>query len=1054
MPSENQYSKAVLPLKGGLDFVDEALDANRGTLSDCLNYEVSDRLGYSRINGYERYDQGAYNSSNIYTNTVLLIGPSWNSYTIGEEIRLSSAGYKGKIAVIGTLVGTATFSEEDTAYLGGVVLVTNYEAFLSLISGVSDLVGVTSAASGTFTFAVSYVDTSAATQTAALNDLFYEDQLTVTAPNMATDGTKNGPITGLKWYKENLYAITDFLNYSFDTGVEEVFAGDVLTDASTGTTSSRVVSINVTSGSWSGGDAAGTVSLKLISGVPTGAQEVLRGNTGAPTTPTALTLTDTGEESSTNAGLFRTTEAGGWEEVDIGYEFAFADGTTNGPPPVFARGEGNASVVPATSSSSCTAVATSGTWTPSSGTLLDSVTTDDTVYASYTLTSPSPAAYLQVRDFTGAVAVPDSSAITGISLKISVTGEASAGGPYYPYVLAQPFDGTGQIGTGKSTPSLRESASGTTFGAADEYVIGGPNDTWGIADLKAALANGFGFNLAPRRTGSINNIFCRINYVELTVYYTANISTYYFWDGTDDVLAPITNYYVDDGDWTTDDAHGFIQVASITPYGTANRTFIKASDEIRTAPAGGGSLIARVESNAQYAYLPPLPALQDENSRYQLRVANFYGNEEWESIYGVSGAGQAFVYDGYYFRHIYTGLAPDLDTPRHVAYNQGALALGYVAGNVTFSVQGNPENFSGVFGATSIDLGDPVTGLVRMSGTALGVFCRSSTNTITGTNIDNYSSTVISGAEGAIEYTAVDIGQPLFCSNKGISLIDQTAAYGGFLGGRLSQAITPWLLPRVQRTRNPLPTSGLIFTGEDLSTYSSAVGVLFATVSRSKNQYRLYFEDGTCLTMTLQGAAREPAFTLQKYDKWTMTEDIDDAEKYSAFLPLAATSDIDDQGREHIFMSHYASNKDSNAGATLYHAYEFDNSWSFAGHPIPHSLRLNENFFGDVFSKNKLAKAAVHGLSYGYAPLLLSVGTEYGQPGTTARESLDISLPRTPNAVVSNDLESVMNINDPSSRGRSFNFKLFYPLTGDGVVSPPFSVQMLLLQYIEGKGDV
>ena len=56
MPSENQYQKAVLPLQGGLDFVDEALDTNRGTLSECLNYEIVDRLGYSRINGYEIYD--------------------------------------------------------------------------------------------------------------------------------------------------------------------------------------------------------------------------------------------------------------------------------------------------------------------------------------------------------------------------------------------------------------------------------------------------------------------------------------------------------------------------------------------------------------------------------------------------------------------------------------------------------------------------------------------------------------------------------------------------------------------------------------------------------------------------------------------------------------------------------------------------------------------------------------------------------------------------------------------------------------------------------------
>ena len=117
-------------------------------------------------------------------------------------------------------------------------------------------------------------------------------------------------------------------------------------------------------------------------------------------------------------------------------------------------------------------------------------------------------------------------------------------------------------------------------------------------------------------------------------------------------------------------------------------------------------------------------------------------------------------------------------------------------------------------------------------------------------------------------------------------------------------------------------------------------------------------------------------------------------------------------------------------------------------------MRLDKNFWGDVLAKNKVAKVAAHGLSYGYAPLKLSVGVEYGQPGVTAREALDISMPRTPTANISSDLESVMNIADPAARGRSFNFKLFYPHTGDGVVCPPFSVQMLLIQYTEGKGDV
>src|SRR5690606_19365756 len=141
------------------------------------------------------------------------------------------------------------------------------------------------------------------------------------------------------------------------------------------------------------------------------------------------------------------------------------------------------------------------------------------------------------------------------------------------------------------------------------------------------------------------------------------------------------------------------------------------------------------------------------------------------------------------------------------------------------------------------------------------------------------------------------------------------------------------------------------------------------TVCRSKNQYRLYFEDGTCLTMTLQGSAKEPAFTIQRYDMWTTPPTKSEGEKYTHFLPLAASSAIDALGRERIHMSHYDSAKDAEADVDTYYAYEFDLSWSVLGYPIQYGIRLNENFLGDVFAKNKLAKVAAHGLSRGYAPL-------------------------------------------------------------------------------------
>ena len=46
----------AISLGGGLDLVSPASQARPGTLAECLNYEVAQRNGYSRIDGFVRYD--------------------------------------------------------------------------------------------------------------------------------------------------------------------------------------------------------------------------------------------------------------------------------------------------------------------------------------------------------------------------------------------------------------------------------------------------------------------------------------------------------------------------------------------------------------------------------------------------------------------------------------------------------------------------------------------------------------------------------------------------------------------------------------------------------------------------------------------------------------------------------------------------------------------------------------------------------------------------------------------------------------------------------------
>jgi len=50
------YEFDAFPLNGGLDLISPKINAPKGSLLDCSNREVVDRIGYRRIDGFEPYD--------------------------------------------------------------------------------------------------------------------------------------------------------------------------------------------------------------------------------------------------------------------------------------------------------------------------------------------------------------------------------------------------------------------------------------------------------------------------------------------------------------------------------------------------------------------------------------------------------------------------------------------------------------------------------------------------------------------------------------------------------------------------------------------------------------------------------------------------------------------------------------------------------------------------------------------------------------------------------------------------------------------------------------
>lgn len=366
---------------------------------------------------------------------------------------------------------------------------------------------------------------------------------------------------------------------------------------------------------------------------------------------------------------------------------------------------------------------------------------------------------------------------------------------------------------------------------------------------------------------------------------------------------------------------------------------------------------------------------------------------------------------------IYTQEDDNLDMPSHVENHNLHLALGFTEGSVMTSVVGVPTNFSGVEGASEIGIGDRITGLMSLNGTTLGVFCASSIWSISGQSVDNFNTQVLSPNTGAIEYTLANCGQPVFLNQYGVSTLEQSAAYGDFIGVPLSADVASWLIPRCKQ-----PYPGSVFVE----------GIACALPIRKKNQYRIFFNDGECLTMTfLTSGEKSVGFTRQQYRINSLIK-ID--EKLERLTPIAWTSEVDDAGRERVIVSHY--NRVSFAND--FGIYELDSGNSFNGEYIEHEFETNW-YFGEAPTRfTGIQKLRMHGLSNGMANLEVyaaGIDNDYSfgksQYSTTSE---GINLPRTAGNIYA-DSQPVTNIANLSNRGLGIQLK--FVGSGDTDTSDP-----------------
>ena len=432
----------------------------------------------------------------------------------------------------------------------------------------------------------------------------------------------------------------------------------------------------------------------------------------------------------------------------------------------------------------------------------------------------------------------------------------------------------------------------------------------------------------------------------------------------------VTNVVVESGEWAekpyddpdTDLASGHFVLKDWST------NSIPAGTQIRTAAGGLGDLVATVVGTITLPTLPGSKKLDDQNSRYEMISYNFFASEDTNAIYGCSGAGPAFWYDGETLDYIDTGVGSLLEMPRHVANHQSRLCLGYKWGEVYVSDANGPTSFNGQFFAASYGFGDKITGLMPISGDALGVFTESATHVLIGNNggLETPRTQVVNHKVGAIEYTVQSMGnRPIFSSFRGIETLETMDQYSDFFTAPLTYDVSPWLLERLQTA------AGL---------EASDKSVVNSVVVRNKNQYRLFFADGYVLTLTYVGPEKTPQSTTQRYGFNS------DQDQYVRVY--ATASGVTSDGRDRAFISAEARpplpfDYAPTVGEELSYVYELDRGRSFDGGSIDAYFDLTYYFFSDqqggpnVSVAKKINAFQVHGTCPGTAHMRMSRSINY-----------------------------------------------------------------------------
>lgn len=322
------------------------------------------------------------------------------------------------------------------------------------------------------------------------------------------------------------------------------------------------------------------------------------------------------------------------------------------------------------------------------------------------------------------------------------------------------------------------------------------------------------------------------------------------------------------------------------------------------------------------------------NGKFDFDNYNFFASADKLRMYFADGQNYCHEFDGTRIVPIRTGLADD--KPKFVKGHRSHLFIG-IQSSLQYSGIGNPYSWTALTGAAELGLGDTITGIKPQRGDAttgsLLATTENKTYILYGTSSADFKLVLYSDNTGAYPYTIQNIAHAYYLDSKGITQLMASQNFGDFQAGIMSQAVQPTM----DEKRN-------------LAAASCTV--------RSKNQYRVFYSDGTGMIMQIlpTDSGNIVAGGLMPFD-------------YSPITNMnTVVSYVSDTGQERIF-----------AGGANGYVYELDKGTSLDGSDIDAHILLTFNYMKSPYIRKRYRRIVIQFRASGTIDVDIGYDLAYGR---------------------------------------------------------------------------